>query len=472
VKINNKIYFVGIKGVGMTPLAIIAKEAGFNVLGSDTEEEFITNKSLESLKIPLYKGFSPEHITPDISLLITTGAHGGFDNPEVKKARELGIKVLTQGEAVGTFMAGEILRKKMTGISITGCHGKTTTTAMIATLLKENKLDPTYIIGTSEIPSLGFSGHFGKSEYFVAEADEYATEPKYDKTPKLLWQKPKYIIFTNLEFDHPDLYDSIEDIKNAFVKFINQNGDATVIYNGDDTSLNQIMTNFNGRKISFGFTQNCDFVLKRVNTSLEQTFFWVEHKKTPMGEFVISTPGEYNALNALASVALGFEIGLSVDKIKSGLTKFHGCKRRLEYIGKTGNGALLYDDYAHHPTEIKNVLSSLQKMFPKKRIICIFQSHTYSRTRKLLDDFSRAFKDSDFLILTNIFASEREKEEDGDLSKELYLKTLREHPSTVFLPEFTDVLKYIEQKSYDSENVLITVGAGKVYKIGQDLVKE
>ncbi len=472
MKKNKKIYFVGIKGVGMTPLVIIAREAGFKVLGSDIKDEFITDKALEKAGISYNDKFSAENITGDIDLLITTGAHGGFDNIEVKTAKEKGIKVLTQGEAVGEFMKGNIFNKKLIGISVTGCHGKTTTSAMIATVLKENKLDPSYVIGTSEILSLGLPGHFGKGKYFIAEADEYATEPVYDKTPKLLWQKPKIIALTNLEFDHPDVYSSIEEIKETFLKFINQNKEATVIYNADDINLNSIVDKFSGNKISFGYSESSDYRIKKVNLSLEQTFFWVEHKGTLLGEFLINTPGEYNALNALCSIIVGFEIGLSVNEIKKGIIKYKGSKRRLEYIGKTDNNCLIYDDYAHHPTEIKKVLSSLKKMYPKKKIICIFQSHTYSRTKTLLDEFSKAFTDSNFLILTKIFASEREKEDKEDLSKRLYLEVVKNHPNTLFLPEFKDVVKYAEQKGYNSENVLITLGAGGIYKIGQALVEK
>ena len=177
-KIKN-IHFLGIKGVGMTPLAIIAKEAGFKVSGCDLDEEFITDAPLERAGIKSLVGFSEEHLLA-CDLLITTGAHGGFENIEVIKAKQLGIPVWTQGQAVGKFMDGELLKDVFEGISVAGSHGKTTTSAMIATILKENKQDPTFLIGTGDIPSLGSSGHFGKGKYFVAEADEYATEPKYD----------------------------------------------------------------------------------------------------------------------------------------------------------------------------------------------------------------------------------------------------------------------------------------------------
>src|SRR5476651_368276 len=186
---KKSIHFVGIKGVGMTPLALVAKEAGFVVSGSDVGEEFITDEILrESEIIPLI-GFSSEHIaSPD--LVITTGAHGGYDNVEVQTAKEKPIPVITAGEAVGQFMAGEVLGRTFKGISVAGTHGKTTTTAMIATIMKETGFDPSFIIGTGNVGSLGTPGHFGKGKYFVAEADEYATEPKYNKTAKFLWQHP------------------------------------------------------------------------------------------------------------------------------------------------------------------------------------------------------------------------------------------------------------------------------------------
>ncbi|MBU4016929.1 UDP-N-acetylmuramate--L-alanine ligase, partial [Patescibacteria group bacterium] len=190
---KKNIHFVGIKGVGMTPLAIIAKEAGFTVTGSDIDEEFITDEALKKAGIIPFVGFDPIHITkPD--LVITTGAHGGLDNIEVKKAKELGIEVLTHGQAVGVFMEGKIFNKSFRGISVAGTHGKTTTSGMLAAILHENRMDPSFVIGTGCVGSLGAPGHFGKGKYFIAEADEYATEPKYDKTPKFLWQHPQIAI--------------------------------------------------------------------------------------------------------------------------------------------------------------------------------------------------------------------------------------------------------------------------------------
>ena len=216
---KKNIHFVGIKGVGMTPLAIIAKEAGMHVTGCDVEKEFITDESLREANIEVFPGFSANHITTLTNLVITTGAHGGFDNPEVLRAKSLNIPILTQGEAVGEFMKGGILSRDFEGISVAGTHGKTTTTAMIATVLNKCRLDPTYLIGTSMISSLGLPGHLGKGKFFVAEADEYATEPNYDKTSKFLWQNPRIGIITNIEYDHPDVYASEQEMIDAFIKF-------------------------------------------------------------------------------------------------------------------------------------------------------------------------------------------------------------------------------------------------------------
>src|SRR3989344_4179547 len=193
------IHFVGIKGVGVAPLAIIAKEAGFSVSGSDIEDEFITTDSLMRAKIKPLVGFLEEHVQ-NADLVIATSAHGGLENIEVLDAKKREIAVWTQGQAVGEFMKGKIFGREFLGISVAGSHGKTTTTAMLSIILREGNLDPSFLIGTGNIPTLCNSGHFGKGKYFIAEADEYATEPKYDKTPKFLWQHPQIEIFTNIEF--------------------------------------------------------------------------------------------------------------------------------------------------------------------------------------------------------------------------------------------------------------------------------
>jgi UDP-N-acetylmuramate--alanine ligase len=470
-KIKN-IHFVGIKGVGMTPLAIIAKEAGFVVSGSDLGEEFITDALLRKVGIEPLAGFSEDHLQ-GCDLVITTGAHGGFDNVEIIRAKELGIPVWTQGEAVGKFMEGELFKQAFQGISIAGSHGKTTTTAMIATVLKENKQNPTFLIGTGNIPSLGSSGHFAKGKYFVAEADEYATEPKYDKTSKFLWQHPQIGVITNIEFDHPDLYESMDQLDKAFLDFANNiKPEGTLVACEDDPETTKVLKQYSGKVITYGFSENADFCLQRVSVSPEKTFFWVKAKETQLGEFSLNIAGEQNALDALATIVVCLELGLSLESIKKGLLAFRGTERRSEFIGKTPLGALVYDDYAHHPTEIKSTLTSFKKMYPNKKIVCIFQPHTYSRTKSLFEQFASSFNTASELILTDIFPSLRELADDTVSSKLLADSVSRIQKNVIYLPKLVDVVKYLDQKKLDNNFIIITMGAGDVYKIGKEIINE
>jgi len=467
------IHFLGVKGVGTAPLAVIAKEAGFKVTGCDIDEEFITDIALKNAGIEVFKNFSPEHLK-DIDLLITTGAHQGFDNPEVKEANRLGIKVWTQGQAAGEFMKGDIFERVMTGISVAGSHGKTTTAAMIATILKVNSQDPSFLIGTGEIPSLGSPGHYGKGRYFIAEADEYATEPKYDKTPKLLWQKPKIAVITNIEFDHPDLYASEEEIEKVFLKFANnlpENG--VLVADGDDRKVNKLLGAYKGKRVTYGLSEANDFHIQRYAISGDKMFFWVKNKSTLIGEFSIGVVGEHNSVNALGAFVTALETGMSIEQAKRGLAAFTGSKRRFEYIGKLASGALVYDDYAHHPTEIKQTLSAFRKTFPKERIICIFQPHTYSRTKSLFEQFSSSFKEANIAILTNIYPSLREEKDDTVSSQLLAVSVAKFNKNVLYLPELSDVVEYIDKNSFGKDTIIISMGAGNVYKISEklDLIK-
>lgn len=466
------IHFVGIKGTNMTPLALIAKEAGFEVTGSDVEQEFITDRALRDAGITPLVGFAAEHIEEPM-LVIATGAHGGFDNIEVKTAKLKKIPVMSAGEATGEFMKGSLLRKNFTGISITGTHGKTTTTAMIATLLKENRLDPSFIIGTGEVASLGTPGHLGKGRYFVAEADEYATEPTYDKRARFLWQHPTFAIITNIEHDHPDIYPTIASVREAFLTFVKQLPEkGLLIACGDNLEVKNLLKEYTGKVITYGLGAGNEYVLERVTVSGDQTFFWVKSRGVPLGEFVIRQAGEHNALNALATIILGLEVGLSIEKIKKGLLAFHGSKRRLEFIGDLRTGAKVYDDYAHHPTEIKTTLRALRQQYPKKKIYCVFQPHTYSRTKQLFQEFIKAFGSVDVVILTDIFASAREAIDPAVSSKQLAFALSSHHKAVIYLPKLSDVVQYISKNKLRSDSILITMGAGDVYTIhpGLDFV--
>lgn len=463
------IHFVGIKGVGMTPLAVIAKEAGMKVSGSDIGETFITDEILKKAKITPLLGFSKDHIV-DPDLVITTGAHGGFTNEEVLEAKKKGIKVITQGEAVGIFMQGEIFGREQIGISVTGTHGKTTTTAMVATILKECSLDPSFVIGTGNVLFLGSSGHFGKGKYFVAEADEYMTEPVFDKTIKFMWQHPKIAIFTNIEFDHPDAYKSIDDVKDAFLKFANQlSKDAVLIAYQDNENVTEILKLYDGRRITYGFSKSNDFVVENIISKDGKLEFALTSKGRSLGKFKLNVFGKHNALNATAAIIASLEAGLSVDAIRKALFSFAGTKRRSEYVGKLATGAMVFDDYAHHPTEIKSTLLAFRDAFPKHKIACIFQPHTYSRTKSLFEQFMHSFDNANTVMLTNIYASLREQPDPTVSSKMLAEKMERFKKNVIFLPKLSDVIKYISQKQFGKDTIVITMGAGDVYKINEKL---
>ncbi len=453
----------------MTPLAIIAKEAGFTVSGCDISDEFITDEALQKAGITPLVGFTADHLK-GIDLLITTGAHGGFDNPEVKAAKNLGIGVLTQGEAVGEFMKGTMFDKTFEGISVAGSHGKTTTTAMIATVLKINGFDPSYVIGTSGVPSLGLPGHFGKGKYFIAEADEYATEPQYDKTPKLLRQHPQIAIFTNIEFDHPDIFSSIDDVRNIFLQFANnlpQNG--LLITCADSEEIKNLLKNYKKPYKTYGLSPVNDFSVSKISISHPRMFFRVQNGETSLGEFSLGISGEHNAVNALGALVCCLELGLSVDQIRKGLSAFTGSKRRFEFVGELESGALLYDDYAHHPTEIQKTLSAFAKSFPKSRLVVVFQPHTYSRTKCLFDEFAKAFSRAHTVILTDIYASAREEPDPSVNSRQLG-EVMKGHTSeVVYLPGASDVVEYMNQNSFGKDTIVITMGAGDIYKISEEL---
>ncbi|MBI2028505.1 MAG: UDP-N-acetylmuramate--L-alanine ligase [Candidatus Levybacteria bacterium] len=469
------IHFAGVKGVGMAPLAIIAKEAGINVTGSDIEDEFITDELLEKANIKPFVGFSKKNIK-DPDLVITTGAHGGFDNLEVKEAKRKKIRVMTQGEAVGLFMDGTIFGRRFTGISVTGTHGKTTTTAMVATILKEANLDPSYVVGTGFVPSLGSSGHLGQGKYFVSEADEYITEPKYDRKIKFMWQNPKIAVITNIEFDHPDAYKTIDDVKEAFKKFPSKlPKDGILITCGDDHEVRKLFKAYKGNRITYGFSKDNDFTVSEVRPCNDGKKykgileFRVMRKNQDFGKFYLNVFGIHNALNATAAFVVGHNLGLNTHSIKKGLLAFQGTKRRSEFIGALKSGARVFDDYAHHPTEIKNTLRGFKQNFSNIKLVCIFQPHTYSRTKSLFEQFSKSFTDADILILTNIFASLREKK-DPEMSSELLANEARKYNKEVyFKPALSDVVKYVNSKKYGKDTIIITMGAGDVYKISEGL---
>lgn len=461
-----KIHFVGIKGVGMTPLAIIAKEAGFKVTGSDIHEDFITKDSLERAKIEIFPEFASKNIEGR-DMVIVSAAHGGFENIEAVSAKSQNIPVISQAEALGLFQTGKIFGKEFEGIAVSGSHGKTTTTAMIATILKECSMDPSYSVGTGDIPTLGSPGHLGKGKFFVCEADEYISF----NSPKFLFLKPKIAVITNIDFDHPDVYSDLSQIEDAFLKFTkNLEEDGILIACGDGEENANFLKKVVGRKITYGFSKTNDYYIEKVNFSGGKTFFWVNHRDNSLGEFSIDIFGDQNALDGLAAIIAAMEAGLPLDKIKKGLSVYKGSKRRSEFVGTTKYGAKLFDDYAHHPSEIQKTLDAFRKNFPKERIIPIFQPHMYSRTKLLLDDFVRSFDKCDFLIISEIFPSFREERDESFSAEILADKISKRRGKTIFIKNLGDVVKYLDNPKFGQDHVLITMGAGDIYKINKELI--
>ncbi len=422
-----RIYFVGIKGVAMASLAIWAQESGKVVAGSDVGEEFPTDEELKKSGIDVHEGFDEVHLLafkPD--LVIYTGAHGGRDNPQVVEAMKREISSLPHGKALGLAMEGK------RQISVSGSHGKTTTSAMIATILTEATLDPSYAIGCGSIRGLGAAGHTGKGDWFVAEADEYVTDPGHDLTPRFLWQKPEVLVVTNIDYDHPDAYPDLAAVQKAFIKLQQQQQSLRItIINADDPASSVL----SGGEyvVSFG-------------------------RSTSLPGLALQVPGEHNVLNAAAAATACKAVGIGWETIKRGLERFGGTKRRLEKLGEVG-GAIIYDDYAHHPKEIEATIAAVRGQYPGRRVIVVFQPHTYSRTKVLLQGFCTALSKADVAIVTDIYASAREQETEQGLAEQLV------QPDR-FTPTEKEVAQAL-QRIITPGDVVVFMGAGNIYLWGR-----
>ena len=473
----------------MATIAVMAKQAGFIqhlnkgagfiVAGSDVEEEFITDKILKDAGIDVQIGFkkdNPEdffgNTLKEECLFIATAAHDGFSNPEAVWAKDNGIEVVSHGQAVGVFMEGEIFGKKFEGISVAGAHGKTTIVGMIAACLSSLGSDPSFTAGTSEIFPIGAAGHFGTGKYFISEADEYLSELKFDRTPKFLYQHPRYLIINNIDFDHPDFFRDIEDVIGAYGKFVSElNEDAFLIINGDDESIKKLKTqNSKLKTITYGAGDGNEFVIKNFKQEGFGCRFEVLRNSTSLGIFELSIPGYHNAKNSLSVIALLIELGISISDIKRVLPEFRGAKRRLEKIGETKTGVLVFDDYAHHPEEIRKTLEALQGVYPEKKITVIFQAHTYGRTKALLSEFTSSFVGVSELIILPTFASARyPKDHNLTEDKEFVEKIRVVQPNVKLIENQVLVVEYIDKNIIGSNKIVITMGAGDVYKIAYRL---
>lgn len=461
------IHFVGIKGVGMTSLAVLADEMGKKVTGSDVPDEFVTDNVLKNLKIEVFEEFNGEKYkklllkySADELLIITTGAHQGFNNPEVKYALEQGFKVVSHAQALG------ILSKEKITIAVSGTHGKSTTTAMIASVLVDGNYDPSYIVGVGKICSAVISnpGHYGKGEHFIVEADEYVTDPQTDSTPRFAWLNPKILVITSVEYDHPDVYSDVSKLIQAFKELAKKvSADGTIIACIDNLGVEKALKGSKARIIWYGYSPRADYRIK----SFKNSVFSIYYHCRELFEVRLGVTGRHNALNAVATILACTQVGMSWKDILPALRGFSGTGRRFELMSQKGD-TVLYDDYAHHPTEIRAVLSMAKELYPDHIISVVFQPHTYSRTKALFNDFANSFIDADEVYLLDIFSSAREKVDLSVSSQELAKEANKHGARVIYMPSVLKLVDILKSKS-GSKQVIITMGAGDVYKIHGNL---
>ncbi len=455
-------HFIGIKGVGMSALAIIMKEMGYEVTGSDVEEKFITDKNLEKAGIPVTIFDSKNlEFNPD---LVVIAPSWGADNSEVQAVEKLGLEKIDSAILMGLVMD----QKK--GIAITGTHGKTTTSGMMAYVLKALDLDPSYFIGTGNIFGFEGNGHWGQGDYFVMEGDEYKISDK-DLRPKFLALRPKIALVTSIEMDHPDFFKDLAEVQNYFKKFThNIYPDGYIVACGDYKAVRETLAEAKQRIEYYGFEEENDWVARDLIWHEESTDFTVLYKGMNLGKFTTQLAGKHSVLNALGVIAICNYLKLDLEKVKKALDEFIGTERRLETKGYW-RGAMIIDDYAHHPTAIKITLKGLRDRFPNKKIWCVFQPHTFSRTKLMLRDFAEAFDGADHAFISEIWSSAREQ--GGDVSSQDIVDIgSQNHPDMRYFPDLEEAKKTLLQEVEGEGNIVVTMGAGDVYHLAEELIND
>jgi len=440
---NNQIFFSGIGGVSMNALALILKENGYQVSGSDRSSSKITDR-LVKMGIPVFIGQKAENITPDLGLVVRTAAVP-MDAPEIVKAMEYGIPVMERSTLLGLVM-----KKYKERINVCGTHGKTTTTSMMALCLMKANKKPTVTVG-GDFPQIDGNLLLGTNDYFVCEACEYVES--------FLEFFPSATILLNIEEDHLDYYRDIAHIRSAFQKFSDKT-EKIMVANGDDENVR--LLDFSGTNAVFYGLESGDYLAKNVVFHPDRTEYDVVYHDEELAHVVLTVAGAHNVSNSLAVFALCRELGLPKEPVLEALYEFGGAKRRMEYKGQFKN-IPVYDDYAHHPTEIETTISSIRQKNPK-RLVMLFQPHTYTRTKALKDDFIRVLKEVDCLYISDIYAA-REKDPGDISSRDLCDAIVGSH----YTPALSDAV--IELKANLQEgDIFVTVGAGDVYLAGENLL--
>lgn len=441
------IHFVGIGGSGMSGIAEVLVNLGYHVSGSDLKETEVT-KHLKKLGATVHIGHAAENIAG--AHVVVTSTAVSRENPEVKAADAQKIPVIPRIE-----MLAELARLKY-AVTIAGTHGKTTTTSLASLILEKGGLDPTIVIG-GRLKNLKSGAKLGKGDYLVAEADE--------SDGSFLKLHPAITVVTNIDNDHLDYYGTLANIKEAFVKHINSVPFyGCAILCGDDANVREILPQVKRRYVTYGMADDCDYTATGVQQRDGGSRFTVNHRGSVLGEIDIRVPGRHNILNSLAAVIVGIELGIPFGQIAAGLAAYAGVGRRLEIKGEK-NGISVMDDYGHHPTEIKATLAAIKSAWPTRRLIVLFQPHRYTRTAHLYNDFAAVFGDADEVELLPVYAA-GEKPIEG-VSSQLIYERMKERHATVAHFAGTAVLA----ARLKAGDVVLTLGAGDVWKTGEELLK-
>ena len=450
-----QIHFIGIGGSGMNGIAEVLVNMGYMVTGSDLAETDTTRR-LRSLGATIFIGHREENVVGSHCVVYSSAVKK--DNPEVTEAVSRQIPIIPRAE-----MLAELMRLKY-GIAIAGTHGKTTTTSMISMILNNANMDPTIVTG-GKLNSIGANAKLGGGDFLVAEADE--------SDRSFLKLSPTIAIVTNIDREHMDTYKDMEDVKSAYLNFMNKvpfYGCAVICL--DHPVIQSLVPGITRRFISYGLTAQADVHARNIRHDGMKTTFEVWHGRERLGEIALGLPGEHNVYNALAAATVARELEIDFSHIKAGLEGFTGVERRFHVRGEAG-GITVVDDYGHHPEEIKAVLKAAKKGW-SNRVVVVFQPHRYSRTKDLNKDFLSAFNDAEKLVLADIYAAGEERIE--GISGEALYKGIKAygHKDVAYVPETANIPEYLKGVTLAGD-IVITLGAGDIWKAGVkflELVRE
>ena len=446
------IHFIGIGGISMSGLAEILLGEDFTVSGSDAKQSPLTD-SLEAKGARIYYGQRASNISDDTEVVVYTAAIHP-DNPEFACAKEKGLPMLTRAQ-----LLGQIMRNYETPIAISGTHGKTTTTSMVTHILLEGQCDPTISVG-GILPAINGNIRVGNSETFVTEACEY--------TNSFLSFFPKISVILNIDADHLDFFKDIQDIRNSFRRFARLlPADGALIINADTPEYESIIEDLPCRVITYGLDHEANYQARDISfDKYGHASFSVLRDGKKTGSYYLKVPGIHNVSNALASIAVGHLLGIPEESIIKGLSSFSGTDRRFQYKGEVA-GVTVIDDYAHHPTEIEATLQAARN-YPGKKIWCVFQPHTYTRTKALLPEFAKALTLADHVVLADIYAA-REQNTIGISSEDLMNRIRELGTPCEYVPTFDEIEKFLLENCAPGD-LLITMGAGDIVLIGEHIL--